>query len=354
MSFRSQLLVLALLNLPAGADVGGGGNGPHPSSDAPVERLPLGLFYVGEERTVNVVCHNRGTGTVLVDGAETSCECLEPDFSPAPVAGGASENFRFRYRPEREGAMRVNVTFHATHTSVPVTTSVVGYVLSREHCLSARQWLDEGKESGRVIIDLRSPQRFAAVHLKGSLNLSAFALVHDLSRRQQRLVLIDEGFAPSTMAGLAARLRQAGFVDVRFVSDGVAGWIRAGGAVDGAEPASLKAAQITPAELARAQMTDAWEVIMAQEFDVQRRVASSFHRVAVVAADEREYASVEARLGRDESFPIFFLAGGMEALSRFKTQQASVALNSGAVFQTRTHPPPTAANSGCSTCPGRR
>jgi hypothetical protein len=156
------------------------------------------------------------------------------------------------------------------------------------------------------------------------------------------------------MAELAARLRLAGFVDVRFVSDGVAAWIRAGGSVEGIEPSSLKAAQITPAELARAQTTDPWEVIMAHEIHAHRDVQSSLQRVAVVAADQREYALVEAGLSQDESLPIFFLSGGMEALSRFKTQQASVALNSGAVFQTRTHPPQTAASSGCSTCPGRR
>ena len=333
------LLVFALLNSRALAEI---------------EKLPLGLFYVGEERVVNVAFHNKGKGAVWVEGAETSCECLEPNFSRAAVAGGATENLAFRYRPEREGSMRVDITFRTDDTSAAVSASVTGYVVSRDHCYSARQWLERRNETGETIIDLRSPQRFAAVHLKGSLNLSAFALVHDLSRRGQRLILIDEGFAPSALAQFAGRLRAAGFVDVSLVSDGVVAWIRAGGSVDGAESSSVKAAQITPAEFARAQTTDPWEIITAHEFQAQRRIASSFQRVAVVATDEREYASVEAGLGHDESTPIFFLSGGMEALSRFKAQQALVAMNSGAVFQTRTHPAQTAANSGCSTCPGRK
>lgn len=339
MKIRFTLLVFALLNSHASAEV---------------EKLPLGLFYVGEERVVNIAFHNKGKGAVWVEGAETSCECLEPNFPRTRVAGGAAESFAFRYRPEREGSMRVDITFRTDDTRAAVSSSVTGYVVSRERCMSARQCLEERKESGGAIIDLRSPQRFAAAHLKGSLNISAFALVHDLSRRQQRLVLIDDGFAPSALAQFAERLRAAGFVDVRFVSDGVAAWIRAGGVIDGAASSLLKAAQITPAELARAQTTDPWEVIMVQEFQAQRRAASSFQRMAVVATDEREYASVEAGLGHDESTPIFFLSGGMEALSRFKTQQALVASNSGAVFQTRTHPTRTTANSGCSTCPGRK
>ena len=339
MRIRFQLLVLALLNSPAAADV---------------EKVPLGLFYVGEERTVVVPFHNRGTAPVWVEGTETSCECLVPDFSAASVAGGATVSFRFRYRSELEGSLRVNIAFHARDASPPVTASVTGFVVSREHCFSARQWLEGRKEAGGAILDLRSPQRFAAAHVKGSLNVSAFALVHDLSRRQQRLVLIDEGFAPAALAELAAKLRGAGFVDVCVVRDGVAAWIRAGGAVDGNEPSSLNAAQMTPAEFARAQKTDPSEMVTAHEFQAHRRAVSEFQRVAVVAADEREYAPVEAGLAQDESMPVFYLAGGMEALSRFETQQAFVALNTGAVFQTRTRPPQTAANSGCSTCPGRK
>ncbi|HTO05365.1 MAG TPA: rhodanese-like domain-containing protein, partial [Opitutus sp.] len=213
---------------------------------------PLGVLYVGEESMIDVPFHNESPSTVSVVGAETSCECLVPQFAKTEIPAGETGLLRFAYRPTVIGRMRVVIDYLGVSVeTVLARHSVVGIVAARERFLTIGQLRDILSSSDAVLVDLRRPDRFEAVRLSRSLNLPAFALKHRADLKTRKLVLIDEGFSPSVLAEQAETLRQNGFEAVYVFEGGIATWIRAGGAVEGLGGAAHAAARISPAEFLR-------------------------------------------------------------------------------------------------------
>ena len=319
---------------------------------------PLGVLYAGEESTLELPYLNEGSGPVRVESAETSCECLVPQFVPTDVPVGETRTLTFTYRSNTTGRMRVDIKyFGASAATVLKQRSVSGIVVDRKLFLTSEQLRSFQNSEDVLLVDLRAPDRFEKVHLPRALNLPAFVLKHRADLKTRKLVLIDEGIAPAFLAEEALRLRESGFGTIYVLEGGIAAWIRSGGAVEGVASSALAASHITPAEFLRSQKTDQWQVINAAESDsawqslVTVRTGRVAPRVLVVAPTDASYAGIDNRLTAKTDARVFYLTGGANALAAYQSEQRRMAANPGAVFQSKSVQPHVVAKTGCGTCP---
>lgn len=320
----------------------------------------LGVLYVGEESTIELPYVNEGSSPVTVRGAETSCECLVPRFAPTDVPAGETRMLKFTYESHATGRMRVDIKFLGAAASTVLTqSSVIGLVTERKLFLTSEQMRALQKSDDLVLVDLRRPDRFAEAHLPRSLNLPSFVLKHRTDLKTRKLVLIDEGFSPASLAEEMHNLRENGFAEIYVLEGGVGSWIRMGRPVEGTASSALAASRITPAEFLRSQKTDYWQVINAVEKSAVSENLGSVQagrivpRVLIVAPMDSSYAGIENQQTPKTDVGVFYLVGGAKALATYQTEQTRMAANPGAVFQSKSMQPHVVANSGCGTCPKR-
>lgn len=320
----------------------------------------LGVLYVGEESTIELPYVNEGSSPVTVRGAETSCECLVPRFAPTDIPAGETRALKFTYQSHATGRMRVDIKYLGASASAALKQgSVVGLVTERKLFLSSEQLRELQKSDDVVLVDLRRTDRFAEGHVPRSLNLPLFVLKRRADLKSRKLLLIDEGLSPASLAEEMQNLRQNGFAEIYALEGGVGSWIRAGGSVEGTATSALAASRIAPAEFLRAQKTDHWQVVNVADTNVVgANIGTPQHgritpRVLIVASTDASYGRIENRHPANMEARVFYLAGGAKALATYQTEQTRMASNPGAVFQSKSIQPHVVANAGCGTCPKR-
>lgn len=100
-----------------------------------------------------------------------------------------------------------------------------------------------------LLVDLRSPADFAVFHPLNAFNSSAGDLRHKSHWKKKTLVLLGRGKAEDELHEECARLKKAGFRQVRVVSGGVPMWLAQRLPVAGNPPTAGQAARLTAAEL---------------------------------------------------------------------------------------------------------
>lgn len=111
-----------------------------------------------------------------------------------------------------------------------------------------------------VLVDLRRPEEFAALHVPGSLNIPAPQVKTKGFLRGKRVILLDDGHRYRTAEDLAAELEGLGFSGVGIVEGGLAAWQQEVGAAAGtAAPGRLRA--VTPGDYLAERVYDHWRVV---------------------------------------------------------------------------------------------
>ena len=236
--------------------------------------------------------------------------------------------------------------------------------------------LGSGLAQKAVVIDTRSAERFAWMHIPRSLNLPAFAVKSRTDLRECLLVLVDEGFAPGLLLEETASLRRLGFRHVVVLDGGLAAWIRQGRAVEGTESTPLAVTSLPVSDFMRTRRSVEWRALemksrvpgvapleFAVEVDRPEDLAKVLPvlgqavagrqatRILVVAPDQATCARIEARFGATNPAPIFYLTGGRAALIAYQEEQASLAQQTHELIQIRPSRGHSVAAGGCNTCP---
>ena len=227
-----------------------------------------------------------------------------------------------------------------------------------------------------VIIDTRSAERFARMHIPRSLNLPAFAVKSRADLRERPLVLVDEGFAPGLLLEEAASLRRLGFNHVVVLDGGLAAWIRQGRAVEGTESTPLALTSLSVSDFMRTRRSVEWRALemksqtsgvrpleFAVEVDRPEDLAKALRgfgqavagrqapRILVIAPDQATCARIEARMGATNPAPIYYLTGGRAALDVYRREQKALVQQPHQLIQIRPNRGRPVAAGGCSTCP---
>jgi rhodanese-related sulfurtransferase len=331
----------------------------------------IGVVYKGDQTFLELTYVNSGKSAVRIARITTSCDCLESLDKPTEVAAGGVLEIHLIHHALNFGSIEANVELLGASGAAIANIPVRGFVADRSWSLS----LADAQAKGSVLIDTRSAERFAQCHAAHAINIPAFAVKtrHDL--KGNRLVLIDEGVDPADLLGEVVALRKQGFPTVFVLDGGLPGWIRGGGAVEGANTSVLGVSRISAAESYRSSRETKWQIVQmekrlpaalgldaAGQLDrpedleaVLVGLSKTWGKLApphilIVAPRDAVHAQLEARLGSAKGLPIYYIEGGAEALVRFHAQQLDVASNTGALARTTSRRNTPAIVGHCASC----
>jgi rhodanese-related sulfurtransferase len=317
--------------------------------------VALGVVALNEPVPLELPFTNTGEKPVQLGVITTSCDCLQTTEGPGSiVAPGAVIHLPFTYRGTKPGRVSITVLISGVEKNQMIENATVsGFVADPSWMISPAELLAR-KDVPVFVIDTRRAERYQQAHLGRSINLPLFAVKTRSDLRDKAVVLVDEGFAPDVLLDEVNRLRVMGFTEVRVLLGGVIGWMRAGGAVEGAPSISaVEVAQVSPAEVERARRTTPGESIeAAHPEDVLRAVAPADSRpLLVIASEPTVSAQIEARVGPSTKRPVYYLAGGKKAWADYQIEQTALAAHTGQILQTKPSLARPMASGGCGACP---
>jgi rhodanese-related sulfurtransferase len=339
---------------------------------ARAETVPLGVVFSGEQTTLELTYVNPGKAPMHIDQISPSCDCIEVLQKPDEVQPGASVTIPLVHHASQVGTVDVTVRLLGSLASNIIETyTIAGFVADRSWLLSPQ----EAQGRGLTLIDTRSPSQFGPLHIAHALNIPAFALRTRNDLLGRKLVLLDDGVAPTDLLAQVAALRSQGFAQVFVLNGGLPAWMRAGGKVEGSSHSVLDVAQISAANFAWASRAAKWRVIAVGDISVPAAEARDvIHlsetdnvelslvslskdtvqglppNILIIAPTYGDYAKIEAQLGRAERSPVFYLNGGAPALALFRHEQIEAALRTGQVFKTKVAQNAPVVAGGCSSC----
>jgi rhodanese-related sulfurtransferase len=346
------------------------------------ENVSLGTVFQGEETAFQLSCANSGKQPIWAVDATSSCDCLVGRFAPVQVAPGDTARLRFAYRSDAAGRFSITVQLRGREAAdVFGTSTVTGFVADKTWLVPAAQLIGSGQAQPAVIVDTRSPERYAQAHIPRSLNLPAYAIRSRRDLRDRRVVLMDEGYSPDLLLELVAALRHEGFAQLFVLDGGIAHWGRQGGAMEGIGSAPLALAALSAADFVRTDAGCDWRIVEVGSRTGSSGTAASMAvtkvdrwedlaealpalsqasfgrvppRILVIAPDQATCARIEARLGARNPAPIYYLTGGRTALDTFLRERAALAANNHSTVQIRPSRGTPVVAGGCNTCPSRR
>lgn len=343
--------------------------------------VPIGIVAANQEAFFDLVLRNDGAAPLVIKEIKPRCDCITVLSAPPTLAAGTETRLHCVYRSAKTGSVQTTVDVFGADAALPQASfRVTGFVAEKSWLVSASEVL--ARPLGAVVlVDLRSAEEFSRVHPQHALNLPLFALKTRATLRPQKLVLIDEGFAPETLLAEVLNLRAQGFLDVGVLKGGIASWMRAGGPVEGLGRSAVQLSTISAAKFGRSNGVNPWLCLEvggisrnAQRFPSLVRVAGAdelekklleamppgiggtgFQPVLIVGADVQTQARIERRFGQNAAREIFYLEGGASALESYRAEQAGLAQHTDDPFISRADPsqavPRPSVSGRCGSCP---
>ena len=330
---------------------------------------------------------NAGTEALMVSGVVSSCECLQATVPTNTIPPGGVGELSVVLKPATTGELAYVVTAATTAgnwtwmLSVTVTAPSPVRIAEAYADLAA---LRDGQASGKTytLVDVRSPEAYAAAHIPDSLNIPRTAVKSKSFLRDTPVVLVDAGWGDVALESEWQRLREIGFADVCILQGGVNAWKTAGGDLEGGDVGAVN--MMTSYEVRSAQDMPDWVIVVADttelprldealaaypripfgasnEVDFVREVkaradqAGPTARVLVLTSNGQGYPAIADALRGQMDAPVFFAEYGLIGLQRARDVVAVAA--GGGVTRRNTDASMTSgpdAPKPCGTCPGRR
>jgi len=194
----------------------------------------FGTVPLGSALTHTFLLMNAGDAPLVLSEAVTDCSCTEATFEKGTLGPGESGALTVSYLVTGVGRERKSVVVRSNDPARPRLTLYVGAtgseLLVAPTSLALRI---------RVLVDLRSPEAYAAEHLLGALSLP-YAGTADgmpLLPRDAAMVLYDEEGA--SLDAASAALQAIGPARLELLQGGLRSWIaQVGGELLASGPAS--------------------------------------------------------------------------------------------------------------------
>lgn len=88
--------------------------------------------------------------------------------------------------------------------------------------------IDDINVDNSLVVDVRQAADYGLVRIPGSINLSPSELLHKPALKDRQLLLTNEGFSRSNLAGMCSALRKAGFQKLSILNGGLSSWFASG------------------------------------------------------------------------------------------------------------------------------
>jgi rhodanese-related sulfurtransferase len=338
----------------------------------------LGIVQSDKETLFELKYSNPGPHPVRIEQVLSSCACITVLDHPREIAAGETIEIPCGYRSDRMGAIAVDIALHSTRDTAagPFAVLHVDGVSIRPEWQVEPAGLDTESFKDSWLLDIRAAASYAKLHIQGAISAPAYTLPSREDLKSRRIVLYDEGHDPVELLALVATLRNRGFSQVYALTDGFAGWLRAGRKVQGRYSTRVPYASLDPWSFALAQEAGPWQVVQVGEasrspagFTNVLRVkdiseiagkvpgseAGAGLRWLVVSDDRNDYERLEITLPLEARRRLFYLRGGLNGWMEHVRVATAAAAGSGREQSLGTNtrvalPAPRIGGRGCGSC----
>lgn len=352
---------------------------------APVDVFRFRTAGVGDRLTNRFLLRNSGTGPIMAQSATPSCDCIQVLQWPTNVEAGATGVVEILFVPDKVGEVDYRVYVTTSDPDPPgIEFAIQGVVTSAPMAKVERDWtLYLGPEAaGKVVenpdgvtwVDVRSAEAYGRSRIPGSLQIPLYAVKTKGFLRNQRVVMVDEGYGSFALEEECRKLRELGFSDLSIWYGGLNAWRQLGGKLDG--DGELGIYRVPPIALHDIAYSADWLVVdidgdatngveesVAIPFDasMKERFVSALNSAiearpqtasVLIATDTGEnYGAIAETAGKVNAF-VFYLEGGWAA-GQVHQQMMGAARHSRTVISqgARTAGGGTTRSGGCGGCP---
>jgi len=355
----------------------------------------FGDVAINQIRSHEFLIPNKGKTAIYLTNASTSCECTTVLGAPSMVGPGMAGSFAARLQPKNAGSFKINIRLSRPEwwkrdlryqisgrivAPKPAWIRSSGDLLKNNLVSAEELMLEKTKTASLIVVDVRSESDYEVAHIPGSLALPLRAISTLKNKKDQRIVLIDQGNTSRNVLEEIVRLKSEGFRQVQLLDGGMAAWKKVGGAVMGSDLSNVQWGLLDPQEVF-VSSDPSWLVVDAggkssrllneyfgdSETSVFRPGSNNYaKKLAALAGKDRKililtsggenYALMQSSLGKDSAVPVYYMAGGLEGYQNFlknrmegrehtKVTLAQKPVNRTLGGITSSQP------SGCATCP---
>ncbi len=188
----------------------------------------FGTVLEGTVVSHTFVLTNSGDAPLTVSGVTTSCGCTTAALAKSTLAPGESVDLTVHFNSAHyQGQVQKTVYVRSDDPATPqLTLSLSGTVTALQpYQISAGDLSD----LFYLLIDLRSPDDYAASHLMGAINIPDAQLPDRLGQlpKESLIILYDQDGSLSDKA--AQMMNSNGFPAAKSLAGGFAGWVSAYG-----------------------------------------------------------------------------------------------------------------------------
>lgn len=124
------------------------------------------------------------------------------------------------------------------------------WVGAEKFLVHPQQLLSQGKrDSATILVDTRPAELYQRFHIPDSINIPLGFIKTKKFLADKPVVLIDNGFALSSLLDIQHELTDQGFSKVSILAGGIVGWLSSGGEINGDSYAAAQASLVAPAQL---------------------------------------------------------------------------------------------------------
>jgi rhodanese-related sulfurtransferase len=340
----------------------------------------LGVVQVNQETLFDLRYTNTSDQTQEIAQITARCSCITILEYPRQIAPGASIDIPCMHRSDIPGSIATQVELSATlgTTDVaPFAVLPVYGVVTRPEWLLTRKELEVTNAPASWIVDIRPEEDYAKLRILGASSVPRFTLLNRKDLKDKRIVLYDEGFDRVGILSDVATLRAEGFKEVYALADGLSGWLRASGKVQGRYASRVPSASLSPWLFSGVKLTGTWKTLLIQtgnkasssEYDFivdtfsaakdlleKNSIPPRSEQWLVLSNDMNDYERLEVSLKPELWNRTFYLAGGNSSWENFNHVMKIAASGNGGRRQTEsvnTHsglPAPHIGARSCGSC----
>lgn len=188
----------------------------------------FGTVLEGTVVTHTFALSNSGDSALSITGVHTSCGCTTAALAKSTLAPGESVGLTVHFNTANyQGQVQKTVYVQSNDPTTPqLTLTITGTVTKLQPYQIAAGDLND---LFYLLVDLRSPDQYAASHLMGAINIPDAQLSSWLDRlpKESLIILYDQD---GTLSDTAAQLMNSkGFPAAKSLAGGLNGWIAAYG-----------------------------------------------------------------------------------------------------------------------------
>jgi rhodanese-related sulfurtransferase len=303
----------------------------------------LGIVPVGKSVAFQAFVENTSEVPLALLKVSSSCPCVTI-LDPEPfVERGKSGVVNLEYKPEKEGVSAVNIRLETNHPKTPsvnlqLTLTAASQetlqhkVLDPQHSISATELAILSKQNAAIIVDVRSPQEFAAFKIPGSINVPLPLLGKFPFPAGKVAVISGSGLNDGQLLSSLTKEK------IKILRGGIRSWILSGQSIAGQlsktrhqsglvgfEQLARIEYQMMPMLLVAEQQANSLMPLGSLIVTTKDRLLEKLKEletrdspILILAGQGVGYQEIEEMLPANCQNPVFYLKGGVEAF--LKTQ----------------------------------